>query len=311
MPDALVSTTPMSAGDLVGRAVRYYRVNLPMFVKVLMWPTLTSIAAKVAMQWGTTVVWNKEWGLIGPAVAATLIGFIVLLVATFILTMRNLALVRLASGFADNFQSAYEFVRSRAGLLFGLIFVGHLMLFGVMMLWCGEIIVSSVMFKPGSALVYAVAVALVIGFVGLIATFAIFMMVGFLTMSIASCENRSFGALLSRGFALTFNDFGRAVLFGILLLATVSLLSWALSIPAVALSFFEVFRHGLASASGDPAKMPMYVLVFSQAWESVVNMLLWPITWLAYGYFYYDLRVRQEGIDVVNGLKLLERAGAS
>ena len=77
-------------------------------------------------------------------------------------------------------------------------------------------------------------------------------------------------------------------------------------------SALEFFRHGMSAEHlADPTKVPMYILVLTQAWESLVNMLLWPVTWLTYGLYYYDLRVRQEGLDVLQNLRLLEQRSAS
>jgi hypothetical protein len=305
------ATTPLSVGDLIGRAIRFFRSNVRLFVKVLLWPTVISIAGKVALNWGCVVFGRRELSLWVPAGCSILFGLVVLLWATFILVLRNLALVRLANGFSSSYEDAYSFVRRRAWVVFALIVCGYLMLGAVGCFWLVELWVAALMFKPGTALMIAWLLALVLGFCGLVATLFMFGLIGLLVLSVVACEEREFSAI-GRGFALTFNDLGRATLFGMLVLIIVTSLSYPLSLPAVAISMFEVFRHNLSSmATADPARMPVYIIVLTQAWESIVNMLLWPITWIAYGLFYYDLRIRQEGIDVLQNLKLLQQSGSS
>jgi hypothetical protein len=300
----------MSVGDLIGRAIRYYRVNITSFIHVLMWPTIISIGGKISMQWGLTILARKQYDIWPAAVASIFVGLLISFAASFILTLRSLAFVRLANGFATNFKDAYKHVRDKMGTVLGLIVVGHLMIAGVMGLCFAEIIAAALMFKPGSSLVYVMAVAMLLGIGAVILSAMLYWLIGFVVLSAAACEDTTLGSLVSRGFALTFNDFWRAQLFAVIIFVTVSCLSYTLSIPAVALSTFEMIRHGVSTTVGDPSKMPMYVLVVTQAWESLVNMLLWPITWLSFGQFYYDLRVRQEGLDLLQNLKLLGQPAA-
>jgi hypothetical protein len=158
-------------------------------------------------------------------------------------------------------------------------------------------------------MVVASAVGIFVSLIGLLATVVLFWLIGLVCVSLASCEERTVPAVIGRGFSLTFHDFGRTLLFGLILVTTVSMLSYPLSLPAVLLSLFEFFRQGMnTEALTEPMKaVPLYVLILTQAWESIVNMLLWPVTYLAFGLFYYDLRMRQEGVDVLQKLELLER----
>src|SRR5262249_22123314 len=159
--------------------------------------------------------------------------------------LRNLALVRLANGFAPDYKEAYKSIKGRMWTIFALIIVGHIILVGGILLWGAELAVSAIMFKPGSGLIVGWAGGLLFGIVGIIASILLFFLIGLVALSTVACEERDFGSIIGRGFSLTFNDFGRTLLFGIILLVTIITISYPLSIPAVALSAFEAFRSGL------------------------------------------------------------------
>jgi hypothetical protein len=303
----IIATKPLSVGDLIGRSVRYYRVHLPLCVRVLMWPTIAIIVGKVPMQWCLTVISQRQWEMMPLALGSGLLGLAIFVVANFIIMFRTLALVRLCNGFANTYDEAYQAVRRQIGKLLLLCLIGYISFFTVL-IFCGTVMgVSAIMLKPGSPLLYVMFFVMTLGFLGLIATCLVFYLLWPIVMSLAACEERDVGTLISRALSLTFRDFGRATLFGALLLITYTALSYTLSLPAMVISLFEVLRHGITASAADPTKMPLYVLILTQSWESVVNMLLIPISWLAFGQFYYDLRVRQEGIDVLQNLKLLEQ----
>lgn len=306
-------TKPQSVGDLIGRAFRFYRINVPLVVQVLMWPTVISIAGKVAMQWGLATIARKEWAAIYPAGAAIVIGWIVTIIAIFFLTIRQLALVRIANGFSDNFKEAYGFLKARMGTVILLMLIGYLIVGGLMGVWAVEMVLCAFLFKAGPAMIVLGSIGICVGVFGLVLTALIFWLVGLVVLSVVACEETGLGNVITRGFALPMRDFGRTLLLGFVLFVTISTLSYPLSLPAVILSCMEFFRHGMQAGANlsDPTKVPMYILVLTQAWESLVNMLLWPVTWLTYGLFYYDLRVRQEGLDVLQNLRLLEQSSAS
>ena len=301
----------MSVGDLIGRAFRFWRLHIPLIMQVLLWPTVISIAGKIGIQWGITLFARKDFSIWPAAALAIGAGFIITIVTAFLLILRNIALIRLCNGFADDFKEAYEYVRTRSGTLIGLVVLGTILISGVMLLWIGELVIAAVLFRPGTALVFVMAFAMWIGLVGVILSAIMYWAIGAVVMSAMACEEKGIGALIGRGFSLTFNDFGRSLFFAILLIVTVYSLHYPLSLPAICVTVFELFRHGVSSANSNPMHMPLYVLVFTEAWESIVNMFIWPVTWLAFGQFYYDLRIRQEGLDVLQTLNQIEKVGAA
>jgi len=306
---------PQSVGDLIGRAFRIYRAQIPTFVHILLWPTVFVTAGKVALQWGAASLLPtnmKNLSMLVPGLVAIGIGLLVWMIGLWILTLRQMAAVRLVNGFDTSYEDAHKYIKKHAWSILGLVTLGNVLFGGVALLWIVEIIISAVCIKQGAPLLlYGGIFGVVVGIAGILISLICFLLIACMVLTIAACEEQPLSALVSRGFSLTVKDFGRSLLFGVLLLATLSLLSYPLSLPLVALSVFEFFRHNMSTETlTDPAKMPLYVLVATQVWESLVNMMLWPITFISYGLFYYDLRMRQEGLDVLKNLEslpLLER----
>ena len=81
-----------------------------------------------------------------------------------------------------------------------------------------------------------------------------------------------------------------------------------LNLPIFFVSLYDALTSG-ARTGMDPTKMPVLSLVFVQVWESLINMVLWPIMYLGYAYLYCDLKMRQQAVDVVQSLDQLQHAG--
>ncbi len=85
-------------------------------------------------------------------------------------------------------------------------------------------------------------------------------------------------------------------------------IQYPLSLPVVLVSIFEFMRQGMSPEFlTDPGKMPFYFTLVSQTWESIIGIVLWPISFMATGLYYYDLRMRKEGIDLIRQIDLLTK----
>jgi len=128
-----------------------------------------------------------------------------------------------------------------------------------------------------------------------------------MVLAVLACEDLPLSATVNRGLSLASNNLGHTLTFGLLLFAAISALSYPLSLPVVAFTIVDSIQQELGSGSISEAyKLPLYLMVINQAWESLINMLLWPAMFLAYGLLYYDLRLRQEGLDIARTLEALE-----
>src|SRR5271167_707257 len=84
---------PQSAGDLVGRGVRLYRQNALLILQVLLYPTVGTTIGKICLQFG--LIHLKDLSYFLTAVALTILGTCLHLWFLWILSLRQLAIVRL------------------------------------------------------------------------------------------------------------------------------------------------------------------------------------------------------------------------
>ncbi|MBI4532524.1 MAG: hypothetical protein HY711_01145 [Candidatus Melainabacteria bacterium] len=304
---------PQSLGDLLGRAFRIYRRNIPLFFKVLLGPTVVSAVGALGLQWAATYGLTQTM-LSSVLLLATLVtvSLIILLGADWILVLRQLAFVRMANGFAQDYTSAYAYMNQRKWQVLVLSLMSGLIMICAMLAWILALILVVMLPKTTPTFQVLSLGGAILGVVGFAGSTALILVISCLAFSILACEQRSVWELIGRGWDLIFSDLWRSLAFSLLLLLAVTAISYPLSLPVMILTIIDMCRHGLAAETlRESYTMPLYLMVINQVWESLIHMLLWPVIFLAYGLFYYDLRLRQEGLDVLQRLEGLERQRAN
>jgi hypothetical protein len=140
---------------------------------------------------------------------------------------------------------------------------------------------------------------------GLFLSIGLIFMVSYMILCVVACEDVNLSTAVNRGYNLILGDFWRSWSFSLLLLTAVSSLLYPLSLPLLFLTFGDALQQNIVSDL-DNYTLPVYVMVINQAWESLVNMMIWPVAFMAFGLYYYDLRIRQEGLDISRTLDELE-----
>ncbi|MCC6475298.1 MAG: hypothetical protein IT514_16310, partial [Burkholderiales bacterium] len=301
------SDQPQSIGDLIGRAFRVYRRHLPFFFKILLPPTIASTAGALGLQWAVTAAMSGDAAK--PATIALMVGIIIssliaLLLSKWVLAIRQLAFVRMTTGFADTYPEAHAFTHSKRWVIVALYVLSIVTMSVVVGAWAIAMTATYSIINASPGLRVA---GLFLSTVGLIFALTLAVLTTLLVFSVTACENQSLGGYISRASELTMAGLWRSIGFGALMAVTLTAISYPLSLPVVLLSLFDIFQQGVAASESmlDTYRMPFYVMVISQCWESIINMLLWPVIFIAYGYFYYDLRLRQEGLDLARRLDSL------
>ncbi len=315
MATALFDPPPQqlqSVGDLIGRAIRLYRKNIKLFFHVLLWPTVFLTAAKVAFHWGVTNLSlradQKDWTLMGISAVVALIGMLALIVIGLLLQLRQLSFIRLVTGFSDNYQDAYAYIMKRKWKIIGLIWLAYVGIMASVVFWSIVISVCMAFFKANSATTYALLGGMIFGLIGLAVSLTISGIALYLAFAVGACEDLSVGGLCGRTLSLVFEDFWRAGYFCTLLFMALMVIQYPLSLPVVLVSIFEFMRQGMSPEFlTDPGKMPFYFTLFSQTWESIIGIVLWPISFMATGLYYYDLRMRKEGIDLIRQIDFISK----
>jgi hypothetical protein len=294
---------PQAVGDVVGRAFRACRQNISVIIRVLLVPTIFQTIAGVVLQWvisyGISQVAESKDMITGFFVfLAGMLSLGVMMVASWISTIRLLALTRIQLGFSQDYASGLKNISNKKWSIVGLYFLGTIIVSFLSGIWLAVIMISAVVGGKTQPLITAVGA--LTGLWGLVVTFSVYMLVGLISLIVLACEERPLMSVLGRGMQLTFRYFWRAMAFGGLLTLAYTVVSYPLSLPVVALTIFDMFRNGLMSPEGisETYKAPLYVMVVNQVWESLMSVILRPAMFFGFGLFYFDLRLRSDGLDI-------------
>ncbi len=299
---------PQSIGDLIGRSFRIYRRQIGAVFRVLLGPTILAALGALGIQF---FFYHMLDNSIKPAYLAYIaFGLSILLVAAakWMLTIRQLAFVRLTAGFDTSFESANRLLGTQKWKVLLLCLAGIFTLILFTAFWGTILVGSSLAVKVNPILAALAAIFLIICPFGIALSLALVVLVLFLSFCVLACEGGGTGTTLRRGVSLTLGDFWRAFAFGLLLYVVLAALTIPLSVPLLIASGFDMYQHGLTSPSDyESYQMPLYLMVISHAWEALLNMLLWPVAFMSFGLLYQDLRLRQEGLDISRQLESLTR----
>ena len=278
-------------------------------------PTIFASIGALALQWvvsygAASIAESKDFS---GAVGLFFLGFIatiVLSLSGWVMTIRQLALVRVLIGFSPDYVSADKIMFKRKFAILGIYFAGGLFLGIVIMLWFLPALLMS--FVGGSQTKpLFVSIGALITVLGLFLSCAVYALAGLIALCVLACEDETVPGIIGRSLKLTLGSFWRALGFGLLLMLVFSVITYPLSLPVVAITLFDLFRHGLATDTlPDTYKAPIYVMVINQVWESLVGLVLRPSIFFAFALFYYDLRMRTEGLDIARRLESLQSRAA-
>jgi len=312
LPTSLV-TTPLSTGDIVGRALRIFRSNVKLIAKVLLPPTIILCVARVGLSLGASALAKGTMMSAASGIWAIvlLVSFIVLLIGGVNLYVRELGLVRIFCGYADNYESAHSFVKNKLWSLVAIVLLVGFAFLVIMIFWSIEIAVSAILLPMKGLMPVVGGLLMSFGLVGMILTLLFTSIVGMMAISSLAIEDSEVTNLLTHCFSLISRSFGRSLLFLILGHVTVSLLAYPLCVPIFIVLGVAMFMQGITAAPHHTMELPLYYQVFTQIWETLISMVLGPINYICYGLFYCDLRMRQEGTDLLARLDSLEAAKES
>ncbi|HEY9679500.1 MAG TPA: hypothetical protein V6C76_15940 [Drouetiella sp.] len=301
---------PQSVGDVIGRGFRLLRQHIPLMVREQIVPCIIMATGHSLFQFAVTYGLKnpKDLPMLGAGLLAILLGTLTVVLGFWFLTIKLFAFVRLACGLAVNFEEAKQAALKRKWNILGFYLLTSMIICAAIVFWLIVMVLPVIAFSK----VPAIAVSgMLIGLAGLIVSAGLISVYYGLTNAALAIEEDRWLTLIKRASALVTNDLGRACGFAILLSVIVSVLSYTLSLPIVALAVFELFRSGFPANHADPTTaMPFYLLVLSQFWQAMINMFLLPISFMSGGLFYRDLKIRQEGLDVVQRIKQLTAVGA-
>lgn len=297
---------PLSVGDIVDAAIRAIRKNPLEVARLMLVPTVISMFGAIFLQWAFSfdlpdLIKTRDVALAGRMVLFTFVGAIAAIVGGVMQVQRQLALVRTVTGFAPDLQAAVKTMQARTLALVGMVLLSVAMFFGLCFfigLWIG---VSLALTKSGLPLAVVGIIGATVGVWGFVILVFFWWLQLMVAMCVFACEDGTVGDAITRGFKLAASggNIVRGLGFALLLFGVIYAINIPLSTPIVALTLTDMFKQGLAHPNfSDDYKPPLWILIISQVWESGVHLLLKPALLCAFGYFYLDLRMRAEGLDI-------------
>ena len=303
-----IVTNPSSVADIVGYSVRLARENARMLIKILLWPSLVELLGKIVTLMGINALITAGPGnmfIVAGGLLTCAIGGSVALAAEFFLTMRQLALLRMFTGFESDFQDAYKFVWKKKFQLLAVVAGSYVLFFIAIFTWSVQIGLSIAFMTNKNFAIFAFASACW-GILFLMLFMFWSMLPVVLLAPALVIENRPFSRLISWTMKMAFKSLVRSTYFLLLLGIALFLLSSVLNIPPSIFSMIELSTNYLGPHAS--AKAPnLYGQIFASVWRSVANMVISPIAFFGIGFYYLDLRMRTDGYDISRRLELMSK----
>lgn len=293
--------TTLSIGDLIGRAIRVYRINVIEWAKVLIWPTVAITLGRGMVAAGAAGI-GKDMSMQGIAMLVLmLLGMGVTLIARWFLVVRILSFVRLSTGFAQNLTEAVAYTKKRMWSILGVIVLTISVAMAVVTLWLLEIVASIFLYN---VIVIPAIIGIVAGVIGIVVSLGFVFIAMEVALCAMACEQGSITTLISKAFAMCSKVVFRALGAGFMIWLTVFVLATPLWLPIWLVLGVDMVRLGPEAFTGN--SVPLHWNLLLSVWESLIDMVCAPISYLCYGFFYYDLRLRSEGVDLVQNLDALK-----
>jgi hypothetical protein len=273
-----------------------------------LWPSLVELVGKIIILFGINTLITGGHGnmlLAAGGLFTCFIGVVIGVGAELFLTLRQLALFRLLAGYSASFKDAYDFVSKRKFLLIAAVVGTYILSLVAIFFWC-VVIGFSMAFVARKILL---AVSLTVSLIGMVGLFVSIILSSLPVMIVApalAIEDRPFTQIIGWSFRMCARTFWRSLGFASLITIVVLILSSVLNIPPSILSAIELARNYFGGQ--DATKAPnLYIQIFASVWRSGANMILSPMFFLGVGFYYLDLRMRTEGLDITRRVESLSK----
>ncbi len=305
----LFSLTPMSAGDIIDRAVRLYRRHFLVLLRVVIAPSLVSYVGGILYTAGSRNFSLERGDTRTIVTALMVVGGILLYIAGKVVFFALLggisrALVNyFAWGAPLRARSVFQTVRARwwqmigasivvLFLLVGVIMMTYMLLLMVVLIYAGAT-TWLLMGLPVWIQVITHSVFALIGLAGLLVIgLLVYGRIVFIPQALMVEEKSVFSAV-ARSIALAGSDVRRV---GAILLFQIYV-AWSLVLLLlIPLGWYGYFNGIDVNPFGGTA--PLWYNIAQQTLTQLSEILLAPIAMVSFTLLYLDVRVRREGFDV-------------
>lgn len=148
---------------------------------------------------------------------------------------------------------------------------------------------------------------------GVIALIMVVLIVCFLLLfssimiSVLACEDTNFFGVIGRTFQVMFQNPLRVLGFGLIMYVVLNAAAVPVTLPVLLVSAGDAAFRQMTGTLGGAEYLPsLWVIIFTQFWEALTQMVLRPVGFFAFGLLYLDLRHRADGLDIRRRLRNLK-----
>ncbi|MCA9815829.1 MAG: hypothetical protein KC652_11995 [Cyanobacteria bacterium HKST-UBA01] len=307
----------MTVGDSISQAFRVCRRDLKLLVSLLLVPTIFLVLGKAATTWGAHEYASlmKQGKVVTDCLVAfgTIgVGTLVTYFALFWLLLRQLGYTRMILLGSDDLAAETKVVAGQKWKILAYIFFSIFSFF----FWCFAMgLVLGVFIAAARVLhmpeLLAGGFALVMVFVTVVALIA-FLLPLVLMFIVVAVETPGFFATISRSYSMSFRNLFRVLGFFLLSYVAITTVNLALLAPYqifFLIGFIKSWSSGADQIASSPLlTMPLYLQMIAAAWQSCITIYLYPVYLLSAGNFYYSIRMKEEGVDMLKDIERLSEA---
>ncbi|MBX9695393.1 MAG: hypothetical protein K2Z81_23615 [Cyanobacteria bacterium] len=302
-----------SIGDSISLAIRNCRKDVRFLIKQLWWPSVIELIGKVLFMLASQKALEvshyatPQLDILFQIMGLFLLGILFAAPAEVWMTVRQLAYVRMLVLNLDDYEKAAAQVHNKFWAVIVYVILFYLEIF--IWVFLNGFVMAVIMTVLG--FVTAPPAVNVIVLLGIVAFFFVSLFLLFMPLSLVfavlACEDQGIFDTLGKATSLTFKKLPRVFAFSIVLLLVFLAVHFALTSVVQVIYFIEYMRAGVYSGQRMAAEvqLPLYAQVIGCAWQSITNMFSMPMLFVSSGFFYYSLRTREEGLDLLSGVNAL------
>lgn len=317
----------MNIGDTISRSWRLYRLNFSQFILYALIPTVILLLAKLLMNLPYTMLDNKTGMQITTCLCCPS-GVMLFVFGLFVSTFFNLALAKAfynnVSGQSIEYKDVFNYIKNNLSQI--------LILSGILLLEIISFLIIDVILFFILYMISAIPTAFTVGllsnlpqlgsiscivfvvfFIGSAIIFFAVVAIQFMFISlqivILATERPYLPYCIGKSIKIIINNPLRCILFAFCLIGLWYCLALFFEYPII----IGISVASIGSSIVPEDYFPAIYLIVSAIWTSVVNTLLWPLIVSSINTFYYDIRIRTEGLDLhhmLNAQKDQERRQA-
>lgn len=309
-----LSNTLMSLGDIVGRGFRTFRQQIALIFSILFLPSFLSQLSMAGLHFDfMSFVHQHNIGFNLIILVIIALGCLMLnIFAQWQTALRSVAIVRMVVNAPLSYPESLKHILPKQPKLIAIFLLSSVLPLLVLSFWGGIDLALCLIWPSNPFGVALFRALLIVDLAATLVSLSFVLLWCFISFSVLACEDYPLGEILIRSFRLTRQGLWRGCLFMLLLVVSITALQSACRLPLIIVSVTDVVWRGIPDVqtlfkSGFHTSMAVSAIAVFL--ESLVSVLVCGIGCVTFGVYFYDLRQRIEGTDLLNKIAVLQNDG--